>query len=112
MIATVLHLTAQVSYATPARAVLELRAVTCRSAHCGRTKPVSAPARCCEVRQDSGAPAVVVSAPVAPAPPMVAIATAPAAAWTSFSPARLPGGHERSLGRAGPVFLLTHSLLL
>lgn len=112
VIAIVLAVTAQVGYATPARAIRELRAVTCCATHCGRTKPASRAARCCQLRQDAGAPAVVASAPAAAAPSMVAVAMVPAATSALFSTTRLPDGHDRSLGRAGPVLLLTHALLL
>jgi len=111
-IATLLAVTAQVGWATPARAVRELRAVTCCATHCARTKPATgSPTRCCQVRSDAGAPAVVAAAPAA-APPLVAVAAAPVAAAAPFSSVHLPVGHERSLGRAGPVLLLTHALLL
>ena len=111
-IATLLAVMAQVGWAAPARAVRELRAVTCCATHCGRTRPVNRAARCCEVRRDAGAPAVVSSAPATPAPQVIALATLPSLTATSVAPTRLPAGHERSLGRAGPVFLLTHALLL
>ena len=113
VIATLLAVTAQVGWATPARAVGEVRAVTCCATHCARTKPATgSPTRCCQVRSDAGAPAVVASAPAAAPPPLVALATVPAATAAPFSTVRLPVGHERSLGRAGPVLLLTHALLL
>lgn len=113
VIATLLAVTAQVGWAAPARAVRELRAVTCCATHCARTKPTSGdPARCCQVRQDADAPAVVAAAPPATAPSLVAVATVPAALSVPCSTVRLPVGHERSLGRAGPALLLTHALLL
>jgi len=112
VIATILAVTAQVGYATPARAMRELRAVTCCATHCGRTKPASGAARCCQLRQDAGAPAVVSSAAAPDAPPMLALAMAPPAASVRLSTTRLSGAHDRTLGRAGPVFLLTHALLL
>jgi len=111
VIATLLAVTAQVGWAAPARAVRELRAVTCCATHCARTRPAGAPTRCCQVRQDAGAPAVVAAAPAAAAPPAAVIA-APAVASAPFSAVRLPVGHDRSLGRAGPALLLTHALLL
>src|SRR5512140_3411754 len=101
VIATILAVTAQVGYATPARAVRELRAVTCCATHCGHMKPESGPARCCQVRQDAGAPAVVASAPDMAAPSLMTVAIVPAAAAVPFSTTRLSVRHDRTLGRAG-----------
>jgi hypothetical protein len=111
-LAMVVALTAQVTWATPARAVRELRAVSCCATHCAHTKPASRAAHCCQRDQDGGTTAVVSAAPIAPSAPLVALSIAPAAVPAPCSAARLTLGHERSLGRAGPVFLFTRALLL
>jgi hypothetical protein len=97
-------------HAAPARAMAELRAISCCAKDCHRADPLSAAKRCCVVQSSSD---VATLASVAqPEPPVVAgvlpvtptLSPAVGAAATRLS--------RRPPHRAGPIFLLTASLRL
>ena len=97
-------------HAAPARAMAELRAISCCAKDCHRTDPFSAAKRCCVVQSSSDV--ATLTAVAQPEPPVVAGVSPVAPALAPAAVALATGLSRRPPHRAGPIFLLTASLRL
>ncbi len=97
-------------HAAPARAMAELRAISCCANDCHRADPLSAARRCCVVQSSSD---VATLASVArPEPPVIAGVISLTPALPPAATAVATGLSRRPPHRAGPIFLLPASLRL
>lgn len=106
-------LSLQVAYAAPSTALAKVQAVLCCAKNCGKSQPIDAASRCCQVQVVTVDPSTAPAAQSIVAPQMdgtVLPALAPSLSVTgpilSFTPQ--PHGHSR----AAPVFLTICKLQL